>query len=276
MRLVVRHDFSWDAHRACHEKATECVTKSKAAPTAGAAVGRCSPPFAERDMQELVQGPRRLFQAPPGPSESESRETNAFAPTASVQASREPWARAVGDELRRIVALTIPKRARSPYHDVRGVAAGRCVLADRTSIVWLDEQSEQLARSDRQTDNFVENTQPPLTNNNNTAAALYCRWCRSSLTNCSELALRTYQQRACVLERRARGGLLSPSMTLRALSLVVLALAARPATGAGGASGAGGADGATGAGATEVNGDMAILELKRLQERACPTPRPYA
>ena len=161
MRLVVRHDFSWDAHRACHEKATECVTKSKAAPTAGAAVGRCSPPFAERDMQELVQGPRRLFQAPPGPSESESRETNAFAPTASVQASREPWARAVGDELRRIVALTIQKRARSPYHDVHGVAAGRCVLADRTSIVWLDEQSEQLAGSDRQTDRQTDRAKKP-------------------------------------------------------------------------------------------------------------------
>ena len=68
-------------------------------------------------------------------------------------------------------------------------------------------------------------------------------------------------------------------MTLRALSLVVLALAARSATGADGADGAGGAggaDGATGAGATEVNGDMAILELKRLQERAGLTPRPYA
>eukprot|EP00964_Phaeocystis_antarctica_P024614 scaffold13786_cov58-Phaeocystis_antarctica.AAC.7 len=111
---LVCHDLEWLAHRACHEKATECVTKSKAVPMAGAAVGRCSPPFAERDMQELVQGPRRLFQAPPGPSESESRETNAFAPAASVQASREPWARAVGDELRRIVVLTVQKRARSP------------------------------------------------------------------------------------------------------------------------------------------------------------------
>merc|ERR1712166_1390423 len=130
---LVCHDLEWLAHRACHEKATECVTKSRAAPTAGAAVCRCSPPF-ERVMQELVQGPRRLIRAPPGPSESESRETNAFAPTASVQASREPWARAVGDELRRIVVLPMQKRARSPYHDVRGVAAGRCVLADRTWI----------------------------------------------------------------------------------------------------------------------------------------------
>ena len=65
-------------------------------------------------------------------------------------------------------------------------------------------------------------------------------------------------------------------MTLRALSLVVLALAARSATGADEADGAGGAAGSGGSGATEVNGDMAILELKRLQERACPTPRPYA
>ena len=65
-------------------------------------------------------------------------------------------------------------------------------------------------------------------------------------------------------------------MTLRALSLVVLALAARSATGADRADGATGADGSGGAGATEVNGDMAILELKRLQERAGLTPRPYA
>ena len=39
-------------------------------------------------------------------------------------------------------------------------------------------------------------------------------------------------------------------MTIRALALVVLAIAARSAAGAD---------------ATEVNGDMAILELKRLQ-----------
>eukprot|EP00964_Phaeocystis_antarctica_P160265 scaffold131745_cov66-Phaeocystis_antarctica.AAC.1 len=57
-------------------------------------------------MQELVQGPRRRLQAPPGPSESESRKTNAVASTASVQESRELSARAVGDELRRIVVLT--------------------------------------------------------------------------------------------------------------------------------------------------------------------------
>ena len=46
-------------------------------------------------------------------------------------------------------------------------------------------------------------------------------------------------------------------MTFRALSLVVLAIAAR-------------STGADGAGATEVNGDMAILELKRLQVSALP------
>ena len=49
----------------------------------------------------------------------------------------------------------------------------------------------------------------------------------------------------------------SPSMTFRALSLVVLAIATR-------------STGADGAGATEVNGDMAILELKRLQASALP------
>ena len=50
-----------------------------------------------------------------------------------------------------------------------------------------------------------------------------------------------------------------PAMTIRALALVVLAIAARSAAGAD---------------ATEVNGDMAILELKRLQARrpnASPT-----
>ena len=46
-------------------------------------------------------------------------------------------------------------------------------------------------------------------------------------------------------------------MTFRALSLVVLAIATR-------------STGADGAGATEVNGDMAILELKRLQASALP------
>jgi hypothetical protein len=50
-------------------------------------------------------------------------------------------------------------------------------------------------------------------------------------------------------------------MTCRALSLVALAIAARSASGAGGA------------GATEVNGDMAVLELKRLQERAARAQR---
>ena len=50
-------------------------------------------------------------------------------------------------------------------------------------------------------------------------------------------------------------------MTCRALSLVALAIAARAASGAGGA------------GATEVNGDMAVLELKRLQERAARAQR---
>ena len=205
MRLVVRHDFSWDAQRACHEKATECVTKSKAAPTAGAAVGRCSPPFAERDMQELVQGPRRLLQAPPGPSELESRETNAFAPTAPVQASREPWARAVGDELRRIVALTIQKRARSPYHDVRGVAAGRCAYADRTSIVWLDEQSEQLAPSqtDRQTDRQMRESGHPLNNNNNDIALEIGPPFRH---NCSELAFANIPRARLCSRCRAHGG----------------------------------------------------------------------
>ena len=122
MRLVC-HDLEWHADRACHEKCTDCTTKSKAVRTADAAVGRCSLSFAERVMQELVQGPRRLIQAFPGPSESESRKPNAFAPTASVQESRELSARAVGDELRRIVALTIQKQARSPCHDAHAVAA---------------------------------------------------------------------------------------------------------------------------------------------------------
>ena len=200
---LVCHDLEWLAHRACHEKATECVTKSRAAPTAGAAVCRCSPPF-ERVMQELVQGPRRLIRAPPGPSESESRETNAFAPTASVQASREPWARAVGDELRRIVVLVSLKRARSPYHDVHGVAAGRCVLADRTSIVWLDEQSEQLAVSDRQTDRQIRKSRDVHSHpfENNTAAALYSRWCCPSLTTAPSSHMRTYQHSALVFARR--------------------------------------------------------------------------
>jgi hypothetical protein len=81
--------------RAPHEKCTDCTKKSKALP----------PPFPERAKQELVQGPR-------GPSESESQKTNVPAPTASVQDSRDLSARAVGDELRRIVALTIqPCRA---------------------------------------------------------------------------------------------------------------------------------------------------------------------
>ena len=122
MRLVC-HDLAWHPHRACHEKTTECVTKSKAVQTADAAVGRCSFPFAERVMQELVQGPRRPIQAFPGPSESESRKTSAFAPTASLHDSPELSARAVGDELRRIVALTIQKQARSPCHDAHAVAA---------------------------------------------------------------------------------------------------------------------------------------------------------
>ena len=113
MRLVC-HDLAWHAHRACHDKTTECVTKSKAVQTAVLAVGRCSSPFAERAMQELVQGPRRPIQALPGPSESESRKTNAFAPTASLHDSAELSARAVGDELRRIVALTVQKQA-SPH-----------------------------------------------------------------------------------------------------------------------------------------------------------------
>ena len=126
MRLVC-HDLEWHADRACHEKCTDCTTKSKAVRTAVLTVGRCSSPFAERAMQESVQGPRRLIQAFPGPSESESRKPNAFAPTASVQESRELSARAVGDELRRIVVLTIQKQARSPYHDAHAVAAGRCV-----------------------------------------------------------------------------------------------------------------------------------------------------
>lgn len=52
-------------------------------------------------------------------------------------------------------------------------------------------------------------------------------------------------------------------MTFRAISLAVLAIAARSATGAGGAIEVN--DNRAG-GATEVNGDMAILELKRLQE----------
>ena len=94
MRLVC-HDLDWHAHRARHENCTDCTMNSKALP----------PPFPERAKQDLVQGPR-------GPSESESRKTNAFAPTASVQDSRDLSARAVGDELRRIVALTIqPCRA---------------------------------------------------------------------------------------------------------------------------------------------------------------------
>ena len=112
VRLVC-HDLAWHAHRACHEKTTERVTKSKAVQTAVLAVGRCSSPFAGRVKQELVQGPRRPIQALPGPSESESRKTNAFAPTASLHESPELSARAVGDELRRIVALTIQKQARS-------------------------------------------------------------------------------------------------------------------------------------------------------------------
>ena len=60
------------------------------------------------------------------------------------------------------------------------------------------------------------------------------------------------QQRARARSRRA--------MTIRALALVVLAIAARSATGAD---------------ATEVNGDMAILELKRLQARR-PNASPAA
>ena len=107
MRLVC-HDLDWHAHRARHENCTDCTMNSKALP----------PPFPERAKQDLVQGPR-------GPSESESRKTNAFAPTASVQDSRELSARAVGDELRRIVALTIQRQARSPSHDVHDKPAFR-------------------------------------------------------------------------------------------------------------------------------------------------------
>ena len=134
MRLVC-HDLEWHADRACHEKCTDCTTKSKAVRTADAAVGRCSLSFAERVMQELVQGPRRLIQAFPGPSESESRKTSAFAPTASLHDSPELSARAVGDELRRIVALTIQKQARSTMSTRSQRAGVAGIPADRRWVM---------------------------------------------------------------------------------------------------------------------------------------------
>ena len=98
--------------RAPHEKCTDCTKKSKALP----------PPFPERAKQELVQEPR-------GPSESESQKTNVRAPTASVQDSRDLSARAVGDELRRIVALTI--------QPCRAAPTVRCLRERRTVLLLL-------------------------------------------------------------------------------------------------------------------------------------------